>query len=347
MSYSVNPSAFKSIFAVPTEIVDKHIRLANEHQLKVLLWILRNSTDNPNIDEMCKALKMNKSDASDYLQYWVLTGVLSGENDTYARKKAEEHTVLPVKKEDKADNKTVKPKENDEAPPPSKPSSAEILTRLEESPEIGYLFNEAQAKLGKTIGYDGQCSLLLIHDHYGLPVEVIFMMIDYCVSIGKSNYSYLQAVGKDWGLREIDTLEKAAEQIAILRNSNSLWKEFAAAAGLSGTRPTPTQLKLIRHWSEELKYGIDMILLAYEAMIDTTGKYNINYINKVLGSWHEKGYKTPEDVEKGEKEYREFKNKSKKSGDSGTASYDLDEFKERSLHSELKYERKKKKNELQ
>ena len=40
MNYSVNPSAFKSIFAVPTDIVDKHIRLANEHQLKVLLWIL-------------------------------------------------------------------------------------------------------------------------------------------------------------------------------------------------------------------------------------------------------------------------------------------------------------------
>ena len=49
MSYSVNPSAFKSIFAVPTDIVDKHIRLANEHQLKVLLWILRNSPDNPDI----------------------------------------------------------------------------------------------------------------------------------------------------------------------------------------------------------------------------------------------------------------------------------------------------------
>lgn len=340
MSYSVNPSAFKSIFAVPAEIVDKHIRLANEHQLKVLLWILRNSTDNPDIDEMCKALKIDKSDASDYLQYWVLTGVLSGEDDTYTQQKNEELPENPIKKEE---NKPVKAKENDDVPPPSKPSSAEILTRLEESPEIGYLFNEAQSKLGKTIGYDGQCSLLLIHDHYGLPVEVIFMMIDYCVSIGKSNYSYLQAVGKDWGLREIDTLEKAAEQISVLRNSNSLWKEFAAAAGLSGTRPTSRQLKLIRHWSEDLKYGIDMILLAYEAMIDNTGKYNINYINRVLDSWHAKGYKTPEDVEKGEKEYQESKNKPKKSGDSGTASYDLDEFKERSLHSELKYERKKKK----
>ncbi len=338
MSYSVNPSVFRSIFAVPTDIVDKHIRLANEHQLKVLLWILRNSPDCPDIDEMCKALKMNKSDATDYLQYWVLTGVLGDGTETVNKnetpEKAEEKPAInPVKKADK----------EDEPQAPSKPSSAEILTRLEESPEIGYLFNEAQVKLGKTIGYDGQCTLLLIHDHYGLPTEVIFMMIDYCVSIGKSNYSYLQAVGKDWGLREIDTLEKAAEQIAILRNSNSLWKEFAAAAGLSSTRPTPKQLELIRHWSEELKYNFEMIILAYEAMLDATGKYNINYINKILNTWHEKGYKTPEDVEKGEKEYQDSKKAAKKAGNANTASYDLEEFKERSLHSELKYERKKKK----
>ena len=113
----------------------------------------------------------------------------------------------------------------------------EVLTGfsspLEESPEIGFLFNEAQAKLGKTIGYDGQCTLLLLHDHYGLPTEVSFMMIDYCVSIGKSNYAYLEAVGKDWGTREIDTLEKAAEQISILKSANTVWKEFSQYAGIT------------------------------------------------------------------------------------------------------------------
>ena len=112
---------------------------------------------------------------------------------------------------------------------------------------------------------------------------------------------------------------------------------------MSNTRPTPKQLEIIRHWSEDLKYGIEMIMYAYETNVDTTGKYHINYVNRVLDSWHEKGYKTPEDVEKGEKEYQESKKPKKKSDNPTSASYDLDEFKERSLHSELKYERKKKK----
>lgn len=338
MSYSVNPSAFKSIFAVPTDIVDKHIRLANEHQLKVLLWILRNSPDNPNIDEMCKALKMNISDANDYLQYWVLTGVIAGKDNEIISKPTDD---IVSEKTNKAKQSTItSPVASDSIVTPSKPSSIEIAKRIDESPEIGYLFNEAQKKLGKTIGYDGQCTLLLLHDHYGLPVEVLFMLIDYCVSIGKTNYGYIQTVGKDWGTREIDTLDKAAEQISILRKTNSLWREFAKNAGIVNPRPTTKQTSYLRRWSEDLKFGIDMIILAYEEMANHTGKLNFNYIEKILCNWHSKGYKTPEDVEKAESEL-----KAKKSSveSVSNASYDLDEFKERSLHGELKYERKKKK----
>lgn len=339
MSYSVNPSSFKSIFAVPTDIVDKHIRLANEHQLKVLLWILRNSPDNPDLDKMCSDLKINRSDAYDYLQYWVLTGVLSDDKGNNSESDS------PAVSEKKEETKPTEIRKIIQSPVSvaSKPSSAEIIKRIDESPEIGHLFNEAQQKLGKTIGYDGQCTLLLIHDHYGLPTDVLFMLIDYCVSIGKTNYGYIEAVGKDWGSREIDTLDKAAEQISALRNANTLWKEFAASAGITNPRPTVKQTEYLRRWSDELKFGIDMIMLAYEEMANHTAKLSLGYIDKVLISWHNKGFKTPADVE----DYNaEQKNSSaayqKYSPNSSGASYDLDKFKEQSLHGELKYERKKK-----
>lgn len=339
MNYSVNPSVFKSIFAVPTDIVDKHIRLANEHQLKVLLWILRNSPDNPDIEQMCSALKMNAADAADYLQYWVLTGVLSSDGKIIEPE--------PVKAQDNSAPITVlekKPHEDLPASVASKPSSAEIVNRIDESPEIGYLFNEAQKKLGKTIGYDGQCTLLLLHDHYGLPTEVLFMLIEYCVSIGKSNYGYIEAVGKDWGTREVDTLDKAAEQISALRNANSIWSEFVKSAGISSPRPTVKQSAYLRRWSNELKFGINMILLAYDEMAEHTGKLSFQYMDKVLQSWHANGYQTPEDVEKAKEERKANpdRNKHKKSTGTPSASYDLDEFRNRSLHGELKYERKDK-----
>ena len=329
MSYSVNPSVFKSIFAVPADIVDKHIRLANGDQLKVLLWILRNSPDTPDIDKMCTDLRINKTDALDYLQYWVLTGVLSGDDDNFAPTPI---TETPVKQPAFIENK--KPEIPSTAP--SKPSSSEIAKRIEESPEIMNLFNEAQQKLGKTIGYDGQCTLLLLHDHYGLPCEVLFMMIEYCVSIGKTNYAYLEAVGKDWGNREIDTLDKAAEQISVLRKANAVWREFARSAGIANPRPTTKQTEYLRRWSSEWKFSVDMIILAYEEMANHTGKFSMAYIEKILAGWMNKGFKTPADVENASND-----NKGAKPSTSG-ASYDLNKFNDDSLHGELKYERKKK-----
>lgn len=342
MSYSINPNLFRSIFAVPTDIIDKHIRLASEHQLKVLLWILRNAPENPDIDKMCKALKIDRNDVDDYLQYWVLTGVLHTDG------KVVEMPAPPVVSESTAPIATKeeinKPVEEVELVP-SKPTSSEIAIRIEESPEIGHLFNEAQMKLGKTIGYDGQCSLLLLHDHYGLPVEVLFMLIDYCVSVGKTNYSYIVAVGKDWGQREIDTLDKAAEQIAALKSINSVWTEFARNCGIKNPRPTTRQLPYLRKWTTDWKFSTEMIILAYEEMADHTGNIKFSYIDKVLETWHKAGYKTPSDVEAGKAAMSvtktvAAKKSASKGNETSAASYDLDEFEQRSLHGELIYKKK-------
>ena len=338
MSYSVNPTAFKSIFAVPADIVDKHIKLANEHQLKVLIWILRSSPDNPDIDAMCKALRINKEDAHDYLQYWILTGVLLEDG-----KIPELHASPVVKEAPKTVSAPKKAeKEVETISAPSKPSSAEIATRIEESPEIGHLFIEAQVKLGKTIGYDGQCTLLLLHDHYGLPAEVLFMLIEYCSSIGKTNYSYIEAVGKDWGTREIDTLEKAAEQITALKKANTIWREFAKQAGISNPRPTTSQASYLRRWSDELKFSSEMIFLAYEEMANHTGKLNFRYIDSVLNTWYEAGVRTPAELEKYKSAKPAEKQTAKKPKNETNASYDLDKFNESMLNTPIKYERKKK-----
>ena len=338
MSYSINPTSYKSIFPVPADLVDKHIRLANEHQLKVLLWILRNNPDNPDIDKMCAALKINKDDAYDYLQYWILTGVIISDNEP------PQNLPVTVSEEPiKTNPQTlVHDLKSTEPVKPSKPSSSEIISRIDESPEIGHLFNEAQQKLGKTIGYDGQCTLLLLHDHYGLPVEVLFMLIDYCVSIGKVNYAYIEAVGKDWGTKEIDTLEKAAEQIAALKNANSIWKEFSQYAGIKTPRPTQSQVEYLRRWTDEWKFSIEMIMLAYEEMANHTGKLSFGYINKVLMNWHSKGFSKPDDISKTENEIKTTKS-FKNDKQTSSPSYNLGDFKEQSLHGELKYERKKKK----
>ena len=41
--YICGNGVWSSVFAVPSDVVDKYIKLAGAAQLKVLLWILRNN----------------------------------------------------------------------------------------------------------------------------------------------------------------------------------------------------------------------------------------------------------------------------------------------------------------
>lgn len=200
---------------------------------------------------MCRDLNFSAPDAQDYLQYWVETGYL------YRTEIPKRYLLLhPPSRRKRRACGTQK-----ELPDivPSRPTAAEIAQRAEESADIKFLLLETQNKLGRTIGYDGQCTLLMMHDTYGIPVEVILMIIEYAVSIGKSSFHYIASIGKDWGEREIDTIEKADEQISRLNSVNRVWASFAAMAGLSNSRPTQAQTKYIVTWNREWGFSTEMI----------------------------------------------------------------------------------------
>lgn len=353
MYYTLSKNLKKGEFAVPSIVID-HLRIVNENQLKVLLLILGKAPKNLTVKQIAKALMMDAEAVETCLQYWVLTGVLT-QSETPApakpekEKSAEEATeakaeepkkFIPKAQTEKAEDKTEKPqaKEQKAEIEYSRPSSSEIATRMEESPEIATLFRELQAKLGKTIGYDGQCTFLLLYDRFGLSAEVIFMLVDYCVSVRKTGYSYIEAVGKDWSLQEIDTIEKAAEKISSLNSINSFWSKFIATTGLTNPKPTASQLKFLEIWVIEWKMSFDLIVLAYERMTENTGKLNFKYMNTILEDWHTKKYKTVNDVEVAEKARTDAKNA--KGGTNSEASYNIDEYQDTKAYKKPEYKRK-------
>jgi DnaD/phage-associated family protein len=351
MSYKVNPSAWGAVFPVPSQVVDKHIRLAGATQLKALLWLLRHSSDEFDVDKLAAAIGQKPADTIDALQYWVENGIIAADDLPAPVPTVKE---LPKPPEPLAEQKPVsatgetskQEKEGNQSPlaplPVATPTYEQILARAKESLEIKFLFNEAQMKLGRTIGYDGQCALLMMHDQYGLPVEVILMILEYAVSVNKISYSYISSIGRDWSAKEIDTIDKADEQITNLRTVNTLWKQFAAMAGLTNPRPTAAQTPYIKSWGTDMGFDAEMIYLAYEQMANHCQRLSLAYIDKVLKTWYNAGIKTPDDVEQANKARVEqkSKNKSKAVGD---ASYGLDDFKHSALHDPIVYEKRNKK----
>ncbi len=296
MSYIFNSAVLGSMFAVPAQVVDNYIKLASASQLKTLLWICRHISEPIDAAKISQEIGYSVGDVDDALTVIAGWGVLIGTDVTVSS--------APVPSE--KPKITEQPKHFEEIAA-SKPSSEQIMTRCKEDPEILAMFSDIEKMLGKTLGYDSRSTLLMMHDHYGLPIEVIYMLVDYCKSVGKSGFSYISKFGKTWGEKEIDTIEKADEQIKILNSCNKLWKEFAEMAGIQNPRPSSSQSAYLRTWSVELKFNVEMIYLAYEEMLNHSSKISFPYMNKILMNWHSKGIKTPDDIEKEKEEYRRKK----------------------------------------
>lgn len=335
MPYQINGAEFQQgVFAVPNRVAEDYLRLAGGLSLKALLWMLRRGGEALDVEALAKALGQPTGEIIDALQYWIDRGVVLRDGEVPA--------ALPIASAP-AEFSTAAPESAPAIPiplPPLRPSGAQIAERLEESPELRWLFREEAPKaLERTIGYDGQSMLLMLHDTYGLPLEVIPMLLQYCVEAGKRSYNYIEAVGQDWGRREIDSIEKADEQIAALKQGQSLWNELRRLTGLQTPRPTASQIDYLRRWQKEWGYGIEMIHAAYEEMAEHTGKLSFAYMHKVLQNWQAAGVKTPAEAlaQKQTKQATAQKPGSKPSGRAAKGavgappSYDLEEYERSTL----------------
>ena len=351
MSFEINPYAYKSIFAVPTSVVDDNIRLASVLQLKVLLYMLRHSEENLSGEDVAAALSLDKADAEDAMIFWQERGLLIRSDEEAKPVLHIESTsdVTLTKSVPEAEEVTEVSARKVSDIPISRPSHEQIAVRLQECKEFSGLFAEAQAALGKTIGYDGQSVLIMMHDSYGLPFEVILMAVEYAVSQQKTGFSSIAKIGKYWSEQGIDTLEGAMEYIEEHNVVNETWNKLRSLTDITNRTPTSKQRGYLVAWVKEYGYSADIIYYAYEESIDRTGKMSMPYMDKIIRNWYDRGVKTPMDIQREKAKWQEERDKKlpeKKTAKQNTPallrdepSYDIDAFTKKAIG--LKYKKAK------
>lgn len=304
--YKINPNSYASVFALPTDIADRHLRMAGKAQLKVLLWLYRNPAAKADIAVISRDTGIPADEIDDAMLYWIDAGLVLKDGENVVSAVPVQSASAVIREQSVTEKQPVQtaPKVSDagetkaEKPPLVKPSMKDIAMRISESEDVRTMFEEAQAAFGRTLGYDAQSSLLILHDHYNLPAEVVIMLCCYAKTVGKQgSVAYIMKVGASWSEMGIDSFEKAGEKIARLENSNRLWSEFKTVTGVDNPRPTAKQSEFLEIWVNDYGFGIDMITHAYERAVEKKGSFNFSYMNGILRSWHESGLKTVADVE--------------------------------------------------
>ena len=131
---------------------------------------------------------------------------------------------------------------------------------------------------------------------YGLPHEVVLMLVRHCSSDsvrGKNvSAAYINKVAQSWADAGVDTPEKAEQKIgAYTAVASGALRVIRRLDAGSSRLPTADEQALYEKWTREWGFTQDAVLLA---MRDTTSslKPSMKYLDAILKSYLEKGITT-------------------------------------------------------
>lgn len=340
MSIKINLGAWNSVFAVPSKIVDEGLKFSDGVKLKVLLFVLRNSGCELTDSDISSATGVNVTDIPEALDYWVSMGILQKNDNEYKplQSKIEEKedynsesitaSIINTNKEIEQNINSVEEISNDvesskqrfTVTRPQKPDYVFTSQRLAVDEELKILVSESQTALGKVLSNSDIATLLMLKDTCGLPLDVIIMLIQYCISIDKGNMRAIEKIGIGWADEGIDTLEAADDKIRKVKQMNKNFSVVSSAFGLKNAgSPTKKQLEYSEKWVGEWKFSPEMIREAYERCVDSKGAMKFSYIDGILKRWNSNGIKN-------KKELKAFESSLNKNNSTRKTSYNIDEL---------------------
>lgn len=292
--FSVDPRVYASMFSIPSDVADRHLKFASGEQLKTIICIFRK----PDItaDEISKKTGLSRETVEECLEYWSDAGVLLSETReepvaTESRNKgffAEAPVKLP-------DIHFVNP------------SQAEIEQILKSNGAMKRLFNEAQQILGKTLGYTMQCTVYSIVNFYGIKPDVANCLLHFARSMGYTSQNDIQKIAKYWAEHSITDLASADDYINETEKAKAFFLSLAERTNNDKTLPSYPILSMICEWIR-WGYSVDEALKAFNIMKTEkqTGRLNweaFRHMNGTIKNWRKAGMMTVEDIEKGTKKF--------------------------------------------
>ncbi len=307
MGFFLKFDAFRQGFLVPNVICDKHLKLSTHTQLKCILYILKNSTEEISAPKISEALNLSLNETEDALLYWVKEGILASDTPE-TEKKAEVKEIV---------------KQN------IKPSRQDVARRGLEDPKLQLLLREAQLKFGRNLKTNEASTLVYLYDDLGLDVSLILLLLQFAKSSEKLNISFIEKTAITWVEKGIENIVLAEKWISERAIGDLAWKRVCKAFSIEYRRPSEKEAEYSYLWLNTWGISDDLLVAAYDVCVDTKSKFMFSYTAKVLENWHKKGYKTAKDI-KPEQEKQKTAPSKKNENYSG---YDLSTFEE-SLNSD-------------
>ena len=261
-------------FSVPCEIVDKYIN-APYHALRLILFLIRNSTASYKKEDIASALSINEDELTAAFEYWIKENVFCKNADkiSLSRPSIKVSDIVQY-------------------------TATEISDRINGDTAVRFLYDRAEGIISRPLNTTDAFTLLSIVDWIGLPPEVAAMMLQYCDETDKRSMRQIEKTAVDWAEKGITTFDRAEKYIAAEKERREKVRIVSSLIGTGDRRLGEEEKRVFYTWMNDYQFTEEIISAAYESMIKSIGGYKYQYMDKILKSWAEKGVKTLADVER-------------------------------------------------
>ena len=281
MEYFANIKEFQNTFSVPKSVAQNYLKIATPTQLKVLLYVLNNLADDPSSEDISSFLSIPVSDVKDALAFWATA-------DIFISKSGNEKAPQTKEKAKIIKSQIVKP------------SKEEIVRQSRENKELALLLHEAEGKFARVLTFGEIQTLSWLFIEQGLDISLILMLLEYASNENRLNIGFIERTAIEWLNNGVEDISSAERYITETYEKRTAWKIVETTFGIDSRRPSEKELSLSYLWVKEWGFSREILKLAYDKCIDAKSKLIMSYIGKILEGWHKNGYKTLEDIKKGE-----------------------------------------------
>ncbi len=265
---------------IPDIFFTEYLPEANGDFIKVYLYILFLSKYDKDIkvNDLCKKLGLPLTVIQDAIKYWESQNIITKKNTGFIINNMQEIEL----------NHLYKPR--------VALSSEQIQKSLESQKRaktLEYISTKFFSGLMPTTWYP---DIELWFKKYQFDDEVMIALFEYCFDKSKLHRNYVQAVADAWSKNSIKTYTELElyyeKQEKITKIANMISKKLGLARQLS-----QYEFAYVEKWVVDFDFSFDIIEIALKR---TTSKVNpsFDYIDKLLSDWHDRKFKTPEQVQK-------------------------------------------------
>lgn len=275
-------SDLSSLFSntlIPDIFFSEYLSEASGDFIKVYLYMLFLSKYDKDIkiNDLSKKLVLPVKTIQDAVKYWEDKCLITKKNTGYIVNSIQEIEL----------HKLYKPKTA---------LSAEQLQKSAENQKrakaIDFINNKYFSGLMPTTWYP---EIELWFKKYGFDEEVMIALFGYCFDMSALHKNYVQAVAEAWNknniknFNDLDLYYEKQEKLKVIA------KTISKKLGLSRSL-TQYEYAYIEKWVIDYGYSLDIIEIALKK---TTSKANPNfdYLDKLLSDWHDRGFKTTNDIQ--------------------------------------------------